>query len=245
MSDAVLAAMIAAGATLITSLLQLKASFKREVAARAQAAARVQGERRRTRGPLLLITIMLLGAAVGGFSLDQWLMERERAQASGMQHELQSRLSAADEVLQTRAQARDEIEAGVLRRQGAEGAEALTTVAACKAPGAAPAALGATLAAADGGPACAESDAVQVLVCAPIPAHASVVSVELYSRFADADTSWSAARSLAGQELEQSRFSEKPVEVAGDGPAKHICHGFANWSTQHARVARMIVKYTL
>jgi len=254
MSDAVLAAMIAAGATVLTSLLQLKASIKREVAARAQ----LNAPRRKARGPFLLLTIMLVGAAVGGFSLAQWMMERERAQELGMRRELQDRVTAADEVLQTRAEARDEIETGVLRRQGAEGTVAITTVAACKAHGGTSAAMAASSTAAAGlattalaavpatpSAICAEAEATQVLLCAPIPARASVASVELYSRFADSDMPWSAARSLPGQELEQARFSEKPVELPGDDSTKHICHGFANWSTLHARVARMVVRFTL
>jgi len=253
MSDAVLAAMIAAGATVLTSLLQLKATIKREVAARTQI------DRRKGRGPFLLVFIMLVAAMVGGFSLAQWLMERERAEESGMRRELQDRVNVlsrtADEVLQSRAQARDEIETGVLRRLGAEGSIALTTVAPCKAPAATAAApviaamkqpaSTATPAGAATGIPCAESDAVQVLLCAPVPARASVASIELYSRFADTDTPWSAVRSLPGQELGEARFADKSIEVAGDDATKHICQGFANWSTQHARIARIVVRYTL
>src|SRR5438552_15881544 len=118
MSDAVLAAMIAAGATVLTSLLQLKSSLKREVAARTQVG------RRKSRGPFMLLAVMLVGAGVGGFALAQWTMERERAEALSARRDLQGRVEVlsrtANELLQTRAQARTEIETGVLRRLGAE-----------------------------------------------------------------------------------------------------------------------------
>ena len=74
MSDGVLAAIIAAGATVFTSFLQIRTSLAKEFAARGTGAA----SRRKSRLPLLFVIAMLVGAAVGGFALAQWLHEYER-----------------------------------------------------------------------------------------------------------------------------------------------------------------------
>jgi hypothetical protein len=83
------------------------------------------------------------------------------------------------------------------------------------------------------------------MLCAPIPSNAVVTHVDLFTRFADADATWNASQVSAGQETDQARFSEKKMESLADDGMKHVCHMFANWSTQHARVARMIVRYAL
>jgi hypothetical protein len=95
------------------------------------------------------------------------------------------------------------------------------------------------------GSTCAEADATPVLLCAPIPSNAVVSHVDLFTRFADGDEPWNASQVAAGQEVAQARFSEKKLESLADDGMKHVCHKFANWSTQHARVARMIVRYAI
>jgi hypothetical protein len=81
-------------------------------------------------------------------------------------------------------------------------------------------------------------------MCATIPAKASVTDVELFVRAAGSDTPWANARVTAGQEFEQARFSEKPSEVE-EGSTKQVCQSFAQWSTERARTARMLVRYGL
>jgi hypothetical protein len=83
-----------------------------------------------------------------------------------------------------------------------------------------------------------------VTLCATIPEKATVTEIELYSRWADSDTPWSASRAQPGQESGQARFSEKPTETADAPGSRQVCQGFSQWSTEHARAARMVVRYT-
>jgi hypothetical protein len=69
--------------------------------------------------------------------------------------------------------------------------------------------------------------------------------VELYVRGSESDVPWASARVTPGHEFEQARFAEKPVEVADGSSAKQVCESFAQWSTERARVARMLVRYSL
>jgi hypothetical protein len=82
-----------------------------------------------------------------------------------------------------------------------------------------------------------------VTLCATIPANATITEVELYTRTAQSETPWSTSRVLAGQESGQSRFTEKYVDEPEAPGARQICQGFAHWSTEHARMARMVVRY--
>jgi hypothetical protein len=91
---------------------------------------------------------------------------------------------------------------------------------------------------------CNEAEAIPVTLCATIPAAATLADVEVYTRVAGTDTAWTAARVAPGQEFEQARFAEKPVEVADGSTTKQVCEGFVQWSAEHARVARMLVRYT-
>jgi hypothetical protein len=92
---------------------------------------------------------------------------------------------------------------------------------------------------------CSEADANPITLCATIPAAATITEVELYTRAVGVDTPWPNARAMPGQELEQSRFAERPTEVADGSTTKQVCEGFAQWSTEHAHVARMLVRYGL
>jgi hypothetical protein len=258
MSDGVLAAIIAACATVFTSFLQLRSSFAREVAARSQSSS----SRRKGRGPFVLVSVMLGGAAVGGFALSQWLTEHERVVQSELQRSLQERIAnmtrTESQLEQSRAGTRAEIEAGVQRRLGMEGVVVMATVAPCKAP----LVLSTPALAPNAGESatqlpsqtttssspvntCTEADASPVTLCAGIPASASLTAVELYVRAAESDTPWSTSRATPGHEFEQARFAEKPVEVSDGSATKQVCESFVQWSTERARVARMLVRYSL
>jgi len=259
MSDGVLAAIIAACATVFTSFLQLRATFGKEVASRAFPSS----GRRKSRAPLLFVFLMLGGAAVGGFALSQWLMERERSMQSELLQELQARVTtltrSETQLAETRNGVRADIEAGVMRRLGLEGVVVLATVAPCKPPLVlnTPA-----LAAPHPGDAsapvqsppnttnppastCTEADASPVTLCATVPMNATVTELELFVRAAESDTAWSTARVVPGAEMEQARFAEKPFEVPDGAQTKQVCETFASWSTERARVARMLVRYSL
>ena len=82
-------------------------------------------------------------------------------------------------------------------------------------------------------------------LCATIPANATITEVALFSRLVDAETPWSASRLVPGQESAQARFAEKYSESAPEAGTRQVCQGFAHWSSDHARVVRVIVRYSL
>jgi hypothetical protein len=249
-TDSVLAAIIAGTATLSASFLQLKSAALREAARGPSAAARRKNRLQR------FILLAIVGAAgVSGFALSQWLNEGERAAQGALQRELQARIEeisrTTNELAQTREGARADIEAGVLRRLGGDGVAVVATVAPCRpalAPGTAGASPPSATAEAPPAPAahaCTESEASPVALCASIPANATVIEVALFSRAADSDTPWSANRFLPGQESGQARFAEKYTESAPDAGTRQVCQTFAHWSAEHARVVRLLVRYSL
>jgi len=250
MSDPVLAAIITATATICMSLLQLRFSLGKDGGARSQTTS---GGKRKGRGPFAVLFVIIIASAVGGFALSQWLTENERVSQSVREHELQDSVEkitrTANQLEQTRAGARAEIEAGVLRRIGSDGVVVMATVAPCRpslvvSPPGTATPPGVTAETAQSAvPACTESEASAVTLCTTIPANATITEVELYTRLAQSDTPWSTSRVIAGQESGQARFAEKYAEGPESAGSKQICEGFAHWSTEHARVARMVVRY--
>lgn len=253
-SDSVLAAIIAGTATLSASFLQLRSAALRE--------ARQSGSRRRSRLQRLVFIAIIGGSAVSGFAVSQWLTAGERTAQGALAKELQARIAevsnTAGELEATRAAERSEIENGVLRRIGSDGIAVAATVPACRvAAAASPAAASPAASPAVAAPAassaaaaaaahvCSEADAVPVTLCATIPASATVTEVALFSRPADADTPWSASRFLPGQESGDARFAEKYSETPPESGTRQVCQAFAHWSADHARVARMLVRYSL
>ena len=251
MSDSVLAAIITATATVCMSLLNLRFSLGRDGGSRVQTA----GGKRKGRSPFALLFIIIVASAVAGFALSQWLTEGERVTQSLRERELQDSVEritrTANQLEQTRAGVRAEIEESVLRKIGSDGVVVMATVAPCRpslvvsTPGTStpPGVTAETTQPAS--PSCTESEASVVTLCATIPANASITEVELYTKPAQSDTPWSTSRVMAGQESGQARFAEKYAEGPESPGNKQICEGFTHWSTEHARAARMVVRYGL
>jgi hypothetical protein len=249
MSETVLAAIITATATVCMSLLQLRFSLNKDGSGRVQAA----GGRRKGRSPFAILVVIIVASAVGGFALSQWLTENDRASQSILQHELQDKVDqitrTANQLEQTRAGLRAEVETSVLRKTGSDGVVVMATVSPCRPslvvsqPGTATPPGVTAETAQPAAPTCTETEATSVTLCATIPANASITEVELYTRLADSETPWSTSRVNAGQESGQARFAEKYVEAPETPGAKQICQRFTYWSTEHARIARMVVRY--
>jgi hypothetical protein len=253
--DSVLAAIIAGTATLSASLVQLRSALMREAAASRSSS----GARRRQRLQLIILLAVIGAAGVCGFALSQWLTAGERAAQGVMQRELQARVAeisrTASQLELTRGGERADIESGVLRRIGSDGIVVVATVGPCRpslapspatgSPGAAsppsPAADPATTAAR----ACGEAEASPVTLCATIPGNASVTEVALFSRAADSEAPWSASRYLPGQESGEARFAATYSETTPEAGTRQVCQAFAHWSTDHGRIVRMVVRYTL
>jgi hypothetical protein len=249
MSDSVLAAIITATATVCMSLLNLRFSLNKDGASRVQTA----GGKRKGRSPFALLFIIIVASAVAGFALSQWLTEGERVTQSLRERELQDSVEritrTANQLEQTRAGVRAEIEESVLRKIGSDGVVVMATVAPCRpslvvsTPGTStpPGVTAETTQPAS--PTCTESEASAVTLCATIPANATITEVELYTKPAQSDTPWSTSRVMAGQESGQARFAEKYSEGPESPGNKQVCEGFTHWSTEHAHVARMVVRY--
>ena len=265
MSDGVLAAIIAAGATVFGSFIQFRTSLAKEISAR----ARSTPARKANHVVLMLLVVMLLGAAVGGFALAQWVFEGERAAQQALVQDLRDRIDDftryKNNIEQSRAELRSVVQTDVLRRMGADGVEVLVTAAPCRppvatsraaasTPGGPPAlsavaakssaSVGAQAATAAPVAACAESDATPIVLCATIPAAAQLGNVELYTRQTDVTGHWSDSRLMPGEASAKARFAAKPVEITDGTALKQECIGFAQWSDQ-PRIARMVVHYLL
>jgi hypothetical protein len=252
MSDPVLAALIAAAATILTSLLQLRLSVGKELAA-----ARTQGVggKRKSRAPMTVLFVMLIAAAVGGFALSRWLTETEREEQSILERDLRAQVDqisrTASQLEMTRTGARAEIETEVLRKIGTDGVIVMASVSPCRPalvvnpPGnATPPAVAADAAPAATTP-CSEAEANTVTLCATIPERATVSEIQLFARPAGSDEPWSAHRLMPGQESNQARFAPQSLERS-DGPgSKQVCEGFSLWAAQQSQVARMVVRYSL
>jgi len=234
-SDTLIAALLGALATVVTALVQLRISWRKELRERERGQPITKKSRR---GPVVVVFALMIGAAVGGFALSQYFVslqttsrEELRADLNAMRAELSA---TAARVEQSRTNERKEIETEVQRadasRLGDEGATASVLVGPCRPE--------------YGGKAeCTEQSAMRVTVCASVPVSATVKEVQLYIR-ADDKQPWSDARVQPGQEAGQARFAEKFSERPEEG-AKQVCQAFSNWSHDKARVARIVVKYAI
>jgi len=234
-SDSLIAAAIGALATVVTALIQLRISWRKELRERERGQPITKKSRR---GPVVVVFALMIGAAVGGFALSQYFVslqttsrEELRADLNAMRAELSA---TAARVEQSRTSERKEIETEVQRadasRLGDEGAAASVLVGPCRPE--------------YGGKAeCTEQSAMRVTVCASVPASATVKEVQLYIR-SDDKQPWPDARVQPGQEAGQARFAEKFSERTEEG-ARLVCQAFANWSPEKTRLARIVVKYAI
>ena len=240
-SDPVIAAaLIGAGATVLTALVQLRVSWRKELKER----ERGQPITRKTRrGPVIAVFVLLIAAAVGGFFLSQYMVSLRDEDRDTLRAELQYKLSeisdSAARLEQAGLDERADLETGVLRseaqRRGEEGAAASVVVGPCRTDSAA--APGARSP-------CSEQNAVHVAVCARVPASATISEVLLFTRFEDSQQSWADSRVQPNQDAGQARFVEKSFERSdGDAAARQVCQGFVNWSGEKARLARIVVRY--
>ena len=237
MSDPVMAALIGAGATLATALFQLM------INARRQAAERAAGKpATRKTGNWLAIFALMLAAAVGGYALAEYQTFRNRDDDKVLRQEMQSRLrdigDAAARLERAGLQRSDQTGADAVltaqRSRGAEGVAAVIGLPPCIA-----------IQSASGSPAgCNEGNALRASVCAIIPAPAVVTEVQVFTRLEDSAQTWPEARVQPGQDAGAAKFVDAFYERT-QADAKEVCQRFVHWNAQKARLARILVKYTL
>jgi hypothetical protein len=237
LSEPLMASMIGALATVAAALVQLRISWRKEIKERERGQPITKKSRR---GPVIFVFALVVAAAVGGFALSQYFMSLREGDRDSLRADLQSKLSeinaTAMRLEQARTNERKQIETEVQHadasRLGEEGTAASVLVGPCK-PEGVPGAK----------QECTEQSALRINLCASVPAAATVKEVQLYIR-SDPKQPWAEARVQPGQEAAQARFADKFSERPEDG-GKQICQGFANWSHERARVARIVVKYAL
>ena len=230
-SDPITAALIGAAATVLTALVQLRYSWRRELKDRERGQPITKKARR---GPVIAVFVLMSAAAAGGFFLSQYVISLRDEDRDSLRAELHTQLAeisaSAARLEEARLNEREEVEASVLRaeamRRGEEGVAAGSVVGPCKSP-------------------CSEHGAVRVAVCARVPASATVKEVQLYTRFEDSQQPWADSRVPAGQDAGQAKFVEKHFERPDGDAAKQVCQAFVNWSSEKARLARILVRYSL
>lgn len=239
LSDPIIAAaLIGAAGTVLTALLQLRVSWRRELKERERGQPITKKARR---GPVIAVFVLMIAAGAGGFFLSQYVISLRDEDRDALRAELRSQLAeiraSAVRLEKARLHEREEFKAGALSaeaaRRGEEGVAASTVVGPCKLEGAAAA----------GSRSCGEQNAVRVAVCVRVPAAASVREVLLYTRLEDSQQPWPESRVQAGQDAGQAKFVEKFIERPEGDEAKQVCQGFVNWSADKARQARILVKY--
>jgi hypothetical protein len=240
LSDPIIAAaLIGAAGTVLTALLQLRVSWRRELKERERGQPITKKARR---GPVIAVFVLMIAAGTGGFFLSQYVVSLREEDRDTLRAELQTQLAeisaSASRLEEARLYEREEVEAGALRaeaaRRGEEGVAGSAMVGPCRPEGAA----------APGSKSpCGEQSAVRVAVCVRVPAAATVREVQLYTRFEDSQQPWAESRVQAGQDAGQAKFVEKFFERPEGDAAKQVCQGFVNWSADKARQARILVKY--
>lgn len=235
-SDPILASMIAASATVLAALVQLRISWRREIKERERGQPISQKSRR---GPVTFLVLLVVAAAIGGFTLSQYFLSLRFDDRDALRAELESRLAEISASAARLEQARlSEQEQSGLNTQktealhlGEEGVVASVMVGPCKP---------------DGGPAlaCTEQNPSRVAVCATVPEKATVKEVLLYTRTEDVSQPWQESLVRPGQDAGQAKFAEKYLERLDGESGKLVCQGFMYWQQEASRVARIRVKYT-
>ena len=233
-SEPVLAALIGASATIVTAMFHLVSSFKSQ-----------SGDRRTKGGgikSLLWMLALMLASAVGGFAYAEFRSQETRDETHALRTELRQQLqtiiAATTRIEQSRGGGAGDSEgrAAEDRRRGAEGIAAVVNLPACR---------GAQVGFATDRPSCVEQDAVQVAVCAPIPANAKVTGAEFFSRPDDSQQAWTETRVTPGQDIGGGRFAATPVERPDSDGTKQVCYPFAHWNSQKGRTLRVLVRYSV
>src|SRR5882672_11366993 len=139
-SDSLIAAFVGALATIVTALIQLRLSWRKELRERERGQPITKKSRR---GPVMVVFALMVAAAVGGFALSQYFLSLREGDRDTLRADLQSKLSeinaTALRLEQARLNERQQIETEVHRadaaNQGEEGVAASIVVGPCKPEG--------------------------------------------------------------------------------------------------------------
>jgi len=237
LDDKVTAAAVAAAGTVIGTLIQLHVTWRREMSERKRG---VPVTKKSRRGPVWAVSLLLIGAAVGGFAFSQYLVRQSDLESAALRVQLQTQIaqiSATAARLERAALSDHDSSARTADdRRGAEGVAATTTVGPCRMRAAV---------APDATPVCGEQEAQPVTLCASVPALAVVTAMVLYARPEDSSQPWTESRVAPGQQVGRARFADKSFERAESDQSKQVCTGFSSWDSEHGYSARLVVKYVI
>jgi hypothetical protein len=236
LDDKVAAAAIAAAGTVIGALIQLRAVWRREVSERARG---VPVTKKSRRGPVLAVGLLLIAAAVGGFALSQYWVGQSDRESAVVRGELQTQLkqisATAERLERATLRGQESTDHAVAGRAAIESVTLTATLGPCRAR---------VIDRPDVAPACAESDALQLTLCASVPSTALVTDTLLYARPEASRQPWTDSRLDPGQGVGRAGFPAKPFERAEAEQTKQVCAVFNSWDVEQAYSARLVVKYT-
>jgi hypothetical protein len=104
LSDPVLAAMIGAGATMVTALIQLRLSWRKELRERERGQPISKKSRR---GPVLFVFALMIASAVGGFAGSQYLTVWRNGDRDALREEMRAKLAEIHSDVRTVVRAAD------------------------------------------------------------------------------------------------------------------------------------------
>ena len=104
LSDPVLAAMIGASATMVTALIQLRLSWKKELKERERGQPISKKSRR---GPVLLVFALMIASAVGGFAGSQYFTAWRNGERDALREEMRAKLAEIHSDVRTVVRAAD------------------------------------------------------------------------------------------------------------------------------------------
>jgi len=243
-----LGSIIAASATIIAALVNLRVAWRKEVSARERGQPVTKKARR---GPVFAVVVLLIASAVGGFAFSQYLIAGTKHESENLQSELRTQVaeiaSTAQRLEQARMEDRSEVEASVRRleaqRRGEEGAAASVTLPPCE-PHVIAMSTAGTAAAAKKRE-CTEAEAVRATVCVSVPWSANVTEVVLYARYDDSTQPWAESRVKPGKDIGFGRFADKPSERQETDTTKQVCQSFYHWNAERGRSVRIVAKYSM
>lgn len=231
LDDKIVAAVIAAGGTVIGALIQLRVIWRKEVRDRARGAPVTKKSRR---GPVFAVALLLIAAAVGGFAMSQFWAMRSDRDAEAVRSALQSQVAQISATAERLERATlNERHSGAADGPASAAAIVTATVGPCRAHAAA------------GPAACGEGDATTVTLCTSVPATATVTSTATYARPEESAQPWGDSRAAPGQDLGQARFVDKAMERSESDQTKQVCSVFASWNGERAYAARLVVTYAV
>ena len=233
LSETVLAAMIGAAATMLTALTQLMLSLR----AKAKADSR---PRRNAFRSLMWMLALLVASGVGGFAYSELRAERTREDTRELRKELTEQLQAL--ALSTaKLELLENGPAGDLASLASatsieQASESIVHVPACKSR---------TLKLGNDASGCDESDAPPVELCVDVPASSAVAAIELYARSDASFADWADNGVTLNEDFGGGRFMPSTFAYPVTAEVRAVCTRLVHWSSDHGRVARMVVRYTL